>query len=500
MKQLAKRTAALLCIAVLILGGAPAAAQGLAHKEEVVYANLSHNGQVEHVYIVNSFFSTGDTQVVDYGEYEKVTNLTTTEPIRVSGDTLTFTAPKGTFYYQGDSAKKELPWRVAVRYTLDGQPYEGADLAGKSGRLAIRLDITNNPSFDPVYHENFALQLAVTLENQKCRNITAPDATIANAGKSKQLSYIVLPGKEKTFTITADVQDFEMDGILVNGIPLTLNIDEPDTSELKDQMFDLRDAIVQLDDGVNGLLDGLKQLGSGTQELSDGAEALRDAARQLNDGAKMLDNGLNQLAPKGGELAAGADMIFEMMIYSANQQLASAGISLTEENYAQVLSQMGDAGAGLLSQLQAADQYRQGVREYTAGVSQLAGGGGSLSAGVGQLADGMGDFFKGTLDINDAVLQLEDGVTAMADGTFEMREETGDLDTRMDDKISELLDEYRNNDFTMVSFASSKNIQVDSVQFTMRTADIKIPEVSTELPPAPKLTLWQRIVNLFIKK
>ena len=46
-------------------------------------------------------------------------------------------------YYQG-SIDRELPVSVAVSYTLDGQAVTAEDLAGKSGKVVIRFDYTNN--------------------------------------------------------------------------------------------------------------------------------------------------------------------------------------------------------------------------------------------------------------------------------------------------------------------------------------------------------------------
>lgn len=55
------------------------------------------------------------------------------------------------------------------------------------------------------------MQAALTLDTEKCSNIQADGATIANVGADKQISYTILPGKGLDAEITADVTDFEMD-------------------------------------------------------------------------------------------------------------------------------------------------------------------------------------------------------------------------------------------------------------------------------------------------
>ena len=279
MKQTMKRLGALgLALLLGALGSIPALAAELPEKDEVIYVNLSPEGEAGAIYVVNSYDLPAETTVTDYGNYRRVKNLTTTAPLTQEGKKITFTAPAGKFYYQGelDSARTgELPWRVTVRYFLDGKETPGQELAGASGRLEMRVSLRQNPEADPVWRDNYALQTTIQLDTESCKNIVAEGATLADVGQKKQMSYIILPGKEKDFTITADVVNFEMDGISVNGIPLVLDIDDPDTQELKDQISDLQDGAAQLDDGALALSDGVDELEYGAEALRDGAESLQ---------------------------------------------------------------------------------------------------------------------------------------------------------------------------------------------------------------------------------
>ena len=55
--------------------------------------------------------------------------------------------------------------------------------------------------------------------------------TVAEVGADKQLLYTILPGKGLDTSIYADVQNFEMDAISINGIKLNFNL-EIDEEEL----------------------------------------------------------------------------------------------------------------------------------------------------------------------------------------------------------------------------------------------------------------------------
>ncbi len=86
----------------------------------------------------------------------------------------------------------------------------------------------------------------------------------ANVGKNKQLTYTILPGKEEDILITADVQDFEMPSIAINGVSMSLNV-EVDDEELMDQVYELLDGIKKLDDGAGDIKDGVDEVQDGVE-------------------------------------------------------------------------------------------------------------------------------------------------------------------------------------------------------------------------------------------
>ena len=343
MKYYGRKALALVLSAILIASTASTAfAQDPVEKDEVVYINLSHDGSVESIYVVNAYDLTEEQPVTDFGNYREVKNLTTTEELSVQAGAISFTAPKGKFYYQGELDSAQIPWLVSVTYQLDGQPISGEELAGKEGHLEMTLSLRQNPDANPVYFDNFAIQATVLLDSERCKNITAPSATLANVGGDKQMSYIVLPGKEKDFTISADVTDFEMDAIQINGIPLTLDIDDPDTTEIKDKIYELKDGAKELDDGAFQLDDGATQLQDGALELKDGAADLYDGTDDLYDGVKDLDEGADKLRSGAGDLKEGADQLkagFDQLNQSSRE--LKAGIAATQQQMISALEGSG---------------------------------------------------------------------------------------------------------------------------------------------------------------
>lgn len=260
-------------------------------KEEVVYAITDANGAVSSAYVVNIF---GSGDITDYGDYTSVKMLTTNDKITQNGDEISFATNADKVYYQGDIDNAELPWKISIQYFIDGNEYTPEDIAGKSGKLEIKFSVTKNENCSGTFYDDYALMANFTLDTDICDNISADGATIANAGRKKQLSYTILQGKGIDASITANVKNFEMDAVSINGVKLNLNLDVM-TDELTDEVTELTDAIEKLDDGAKELADGTVELQSGSVELTDGVKSLSDGAASLDDGIKSLQNGIAEI-------------------------------------------------------------------------------------------------------------------------------------------------------------------------------------------------------------
>ena len=144
MKYMKKITAILLA-AMLMLSVLPCSALAAAAntpKEEVVYINLNTDGSVKEIVVVNIFDLDENGQIIDYGKYESLQNMTTTDKIHYEKDTITIDAKKaGRLYYEGRLSSNVMPWNISVRYFLDGKEYSGSEIAGKSGNLKIAMKI-----------------------------------------------------------------------------------------------------------------------------------------------------------------------------------------------------------------------------------------------------------------------------------------------------------------------------------------------------------------------
>lgn len=344
-----KRIVSVLLAVLLIISILPLSAFAASEntpKEEVVYVNLNADGSVKEINVVNIFNLDENGQIIDYGKYEALRNMTTTDKIGYSGETVTIDTKAGKLYYEGKLDGNVMPWNIAIRYFLDGKEYSASEIAGKSGALKITMKITENKECIGNFFEGYALQAAVTLDTKKCNDIVADGATVANVGSNKQLTYTVLPNKGADIEITANITDFEMSGIAINGIRLNLAV-EIDDAEIQSKINEIIGAVNDLDTGADELNDGAKELYDGTSTLNDKVGELYTGVGALNGGAGDLSSGLSEITKKNKELLDGAYAAFEGLCSASetilNAELTKNGlqaVTLTPENYPTVLNEL----------------------------------------------------------------------------------------------------------------------------------------------------------------
>jgi len=479
-------------------------------KEEVVYGLLNYDGSVQNLYVVNIF---DGGSITDFGNYEKVKNLTGNEPISVSGDTITVNTQADKFYYQGYLASKDLPWNIDIKYYINDTEVSGSDLAGKSGKLKIAMSVTKNPNADSIFFENYGLQIALLLDNSLCSDIKADNAVIAEAGGKKQVNFTVLPGNSFEGSVTADVKEFEMESISVNAVRMNFDLDISGRDYLN-QFSDLIKGIEELDDGAGKLLDGIKELSDGIDEYTRGVKTFNEGisqipagAEEISDGIQSLSYALSELTKQNENINNGAKALQQAAFDAINAQISGMGLKLPEltpNNYSDVLSSIPDLQI-IKFQLDGVMQFIDGLKDYTDAVARIAKGADDLSLGAGrfkdasrEIASAAGSIYDGAVKINSGISELYEGMNSYKKGTSEFRSKTSGLESKIDEEINNLLKDMFGNDNRVKSFVSDKNTGIKSLQFVLRTEPIEIaPGPAAETAEPARLTFWQKILKLF---
>ncbi len=441
MKKMKKYTAAAMAF-MMTFSALPlnAAAQNEpSSKEEVIYVMADASGSVRDVYAVNIFGSGSHT---DHGSYTDLKVLNTSDELKKTADGYTISTRSDRVYVQGTLLDAEIPWDITIKYFLDDKEMTAEEVAGKSGKLKIEFRVEKNEKCTSDFYEGCALQADFTLDTDKCRNIVSKDATMANVGSKKQLTYTILPDKGIDTAIFADVTEFEMTGAAINGIKLNLNM-TVDTSTFSDKINELTDGIGKLDDGAKSLSDGTGTIKNGTKDLKDGSQKLASGVNtldsgiiKLESGVKTVQDGLNELYANNDTLNGGSAQVREAL---NTIQDALNSVSTDTEKLRTLLNASGQIKSGINDLKNGAEQLRQGTSysAYLGAMSQngldinALGSGNTaaiqalqeqitgLTAAAGALTEGSAEKTQilSQIELSKTVIQLLTGSNGMIQGT-----------------------------------------------------------------------------------
>lgn len=525
---------------------APANAAGAENpvgKDETIYGLLDLDGRISRVDIVNHLYGEAGSWV-DYGTYTEIINLTDQRQPEISGDAVRWDAADGAdLYYQGRS-ELGLPWKITLTWQLDGQPVEPATLGGSSGVIDLHIQIEPADGTHTDFTEHFLLQITVPLDMGKAGNITAAGSTIVVAGRTKTLSYSVLPGQSADFDLSFTASELTMDPIQITAMLYSLT--QTGLDQLIDGIEQLETGLQQTADGNETLAAGLTELSTGLAELAAGLSQVDQSSPALLTGMQAYLDGLNAYVTQLQVLAAGSTAFAAGLDTFADQgqtilqgygqlYLQMSGMKLSEAQILelqQILAMPDDPANPSLSSLKAmASQLLQlnggigalsdglnslntGLGDYVDGATALAAQYAQLHAGISQLpaggselAAGFADLRQGTRTLLNALPDLSAGLQSTADQVEGMPAAVDKLVTaqrNMAQALAEILTAVNamqpDGQYQVGSFAAPGQIQPASVQFLMRTPGIDLPgkqEESSVDEDADNRNIFERLADLF---
>ncbi len=477
-------------------------------KEENVYVNLKNDGSIKDIYVVNQFLLNEKGNITDYGDYSEVRNLSSSDKITKTENTINFNGVKGKNYYQGKLNSQNIPWNISVKYFLDGNEVSSEDILGKSGKAEIKINITKNPNVNETFFENFLLQTTLSLNTDKCKNIETTGATIANNGENKQLTYMILAGEEKEISIKFDTSEFELkDGISFNGVLMSLVIDSLDTTEVTNKVSELSNAVSKLNDGANTLKSGSSTFKSSLGNLNSSVVSLPGGSASVKNGINTALTGLKTIRANlnvQGNSSSDAEAI-------KSQVMAQISSTLQTEPYASMIAtnpELLPVLQGLLEQAvtntanTVSSSYNQKINStmtnLSTALSDLENGLATISNSYRNLDSGINTVVSSIGALNSAYANIDNGINEISSGTSQMNSETENLDSNVENKIDEVLDGFENSNYQVISFVSEQNTNMNSVQFVIKTEGIKIKEEQKiEQEDKKEQSFVEKFVNLF---
>lgn len=327
-----------------------------AEKEETVYIIADSAGKAETT-IVSEWLKNpdGEKSIQDRSDLSDIENVKGDEQFKKDGNKLSWDADGKDIYYQG-TTKKEAPVTAKLTYYLDGKEIEPEMLAGKSGKVKIRFDYTNNEKRGDVYVP-FAAVSGMVL-NDSFTNVEVENGKVISNGDANIAVGVALPGLKESLKIeesdfsedisipdyvevTADVENFSLDmtmTVIVSASKLS-EFGDFDWSILDEKIEDLADATDQLKDGSKELYRGLDTLNQKMGEFSGGVDTLQSGITAYTDGAGKLAEGIETLRGQTGVLINGVSDL------TASVGTLNAGMKILDQTLNKEMDEKAKASA-----------------------------------------------------------------------------------------------------------------------------------------------------------
>jgi len=216
------------------------------YKEESVYVNLRPDGSVISTSVTDRIHvDMPQVRIEDVSDLNGIADVKTfNEPVYEDGR-MFWDMDSTDLYYSG-TTDKEVPISVNISYTLDGKEISADKLAGKSGKLTIRITASSKLS-ETVYFTGedtlvcpMLFAGGVILPEDSFSNLTTTNCGVLGDGAHKIVFFAGIPGMGESlaldslsipilgdaitkteYTITADVEDFSIGNMMFAAIPFS---------------------------------------------------------------------------------------------------------------------------------------------------------------------------------------------------------------------------------------------------------------------------------------
>lgn len=406
-------------------------------KEQTVYVNADENGNSQDVIVSNWLKNQGKEQeLTDKTNLTDIQNVKGDETFEQKNDgTIVWNTDGGDIYYQGKT-QEELPVSVKLTYYLDGKEISAKDLAGKSGKLKIRIDYENkSKEVKEIQGKQeeictpFMMMTAMILPAETFSNVEITNGQIISDGNNDIAVGVGFPGLAESLKLqdveelkdvdfpdyaelTADVKDFSL--AMTATVATTGLLDDLDLANVN-STEDLKEQMETLADSSQALVKGSSELQSGIATLDSSADTFVSGLTKVDDGTAALKNGIDTMNSKKGELLDGVTKLTDGMKALQN---GSAGLQDGVAAYTDGASQL---GAGIAQTAEGAAALNQGIQELndkktvlTDGAAKLAKGASDLNAGAGSLASGVQEYTAGVGKLHAGISALDEKVAGGA--------------------------------------------------------------------------------------
>lgn len=425
-------------------------------KEETVYVLADSTGKERKVIVSDHLINDGNKDTIeDASDLKDIENVKGDETFKQDGSKLTWQADGNDIYYQGTSTK-ETPVSQTITYSLDGKEVKPEELAGKSGKVTIRFDYTNNETVktkidgkEEEIYVPFAAISGMVLDDS-FSNVKVTNGKVISDGKNNIVVGYALPGLKESLDVddsdfdgdvsipdyvevTADVENFSLSTtmtVVMNATNFISKDGDADLSEVDDMLDTLTDATDQLKDGSGELADGVDTLKSKMGEFKDGVGTLKNGIKDYTDGASTLSTGIGTLK-SGVDTLAGSvpTLISGVGTLKDGSASAAKGASSLKDGAGTLKKGAKDVSTGANTLSNGVKDLSTGANTLSGGASDLSIGADTLSAGATSLSDGANTLSSGAASLNDGVQSIATNMKTLVSGTQSVSDGAAQLNT-----------------------------------------------------------------------
>lgn len=425
-------------------------------KEETVYVLADSTGKERKVIVSDHLINDENKDTIeDASTLKDIENVKGDETFKQDGSKLTWQADGNDIYYQGTSTK-ETPVSQTITYSLDGKEVKPEELAGKSGKVTIRFDYTNNETVktkidgkEEEIYVPFAAISGMVLDDS-FSNVKVTNGKVISDGKNNIVVGYALPGLKESLDVddsdfdgdvsipdyvevTADVENFSLSTtmtVVMNATNFISKDGDADLSEVDDMLDTLTDATDQLKDGSGELADGVDTLKSKMGEFKDGVGTLKNGIKDYTDGASTLSTGIGTLK-SGVDTLAGSvpTLISGVGTLKDGSASAAKGASSLKDGAGTLKKGAKDVSTGANTLSNGVKDLSTGANTLSGGASDLSTGADTLSAGATSLSDGANTLSSGAASLNDGVQSIATNMKTLVSGTQSVSDGAAQLNT-----------------------------------------------------------------------
>lgn len=355
-------------------------------KDETVYVVTESDGSQSDLIVSDHLKNkSGKDKIEDVSTLTDIENVKGKEKFTREDDgSLSWNAKGNDIYYEGKT-DQEAPVSMDIKYYLDDKEVDGADLSGKTGKVKIVINYTNNTSLNGT-KVPFVVLTGMVLENDTFQNVTVSSGKVIDDGQKSFIVGMAAPGVADTLgiseeelgfgstvEITGDAKEFapeDMMTVVTNDFFQDIDTSELNAGNLDSQIDQLDSAAKQLVAGTNTLYKGIETLNSSSATLAAGVSKLNQGAAKIDENTKAalqgskdlaagsqflssqlnskltdMGEGVNTLAEKSGELAEGlTDMQSKV---NGNNTKENPGLAPSAKAFAQKVAGLDTVKTGI---------------------------------------------------------------------------------------------------------------------------------------------------------